>query len=292
MNQFKWTYVGGDKQHHIGIFHGAKTGHLVIYCNAKIMIIDFNILESKTYSFFIEEELCEISIERKDGQFFYGFEINKEADTPRNRLRKKMNKRHMWQALAFFAVLFLFIAGFIAIIASYNTNKQQQKAIFTSNSKTTYAKVFPKATTNTFAYAYVADGQVLEYENTEESDKDAVRFLQKGMPIEKGDEFKILYLPNNPKIHKIHYNEPSELQIERYIQRALAKEIAHNQNVDPAYAECKIRLAYEQKGITGIALFYHQKTAPHLNKHYNENTYKRLIRDIDFRRRVRHNCEK
>ena len=73
--------------------HGAESGHLMVYCNTNIVLIDFEILQSKTYSFFIEDELCELSIERKDDQFFYGFEINKKADTPLNRQRRKIEKQ-------------------------------------------------------------------------------------------------------------------------------------------------------------------------------------------------------
>ena len=72
----------------IGLFHGDKDGHLVVHCNSKVMLIDFNVNDSKTYSFFIEEELCELSVNRSEEGFSYSCQINLEVDTPKNRFRK------------------------------------------------------------------------------------------------------------------------------------------------------------------------------------------------------------
>ena len=92
MSQFNWTYLApSGKKHHVGLFHGENTGHVMIYCNSKVVLVDFKVRETKSYSIFIEEELCEIGIERKADRFVYGFDINKEADTPLNRKRKAID---------------------------------------------------------------------------------------------------------------------------------------------------------------------------------------------------------
>ena len=74
MSQFTWTYIDDDDTlHRVGLFHGDHTGHLMIYCNTRIVVIDFGVTSSKNYSFFINDELCDIAIEEKDGKFLYGF---------------------------------------------------------------------------------------------------------------------------------------------------------------------------------------------------------------------------
>ena len=60
----------------------------------KILIIDFKVRETKSYSFFIDEELCEINITRTNDKFIYTFEINKTVQTPLNAKRKKREKKH------------------------------------------------------------------------------------------------------------------------------------------------------------------------------------------------------
>ena len=62
------------------------------YVDQKVIIVDFNIRDSKDYTFFINDELCAIKLERKKDQMHYHFEIDKHADTPRNRARKKIEK--------------------------------------------------------------------------------------------------------------------------------------------------------------------------------------------------------
>ena len=107
MSQITWTYVDDDGyRHKVGLFHGDHSGHLLVYCNSRIVVIDFNVLSSKNYSFFIDEELCDVAIEEKEGKFSYGFTIDQITDTPRNRGRRKMNRQQIRQTL-FMALIFV-----------------------------------------------------------------------------------------------------------------------------------------------------------------------------------------
>lgn len=93
MNQFQWKYTGHYGQaYQVGIAHGAETGHLVIYCNTSIIAIDFNVQQSKKYSFFIDDELVDLSIERVGDEFSYTCNINTEANTSKNQARRKENQ--------------------------------------------------------------------------------------------------------------------------------------------------------------------------------------------------------
>jgi hypothetical protein len=110
MSQITWTYVDDDGfRHKVGLFHGDNSGHLLVYCNTRIVVIDFNVLKSKNYSFFIDEELCDISVEEKDGKFSYGFDIDQVTDTPRNRGRRKMIRYENKYSL-------LILGGFMIVI--------------------------------------------------------------------------------------------------------------------------------------------------------------------------------
>ena len=110
MSQFTWTYIGDNGyRHRVGLFHGDNTGHLMIYCNMRIVVIDFNVTSTKNYSFFIEDELCDIAVEEEKGKFKYGFKVDEITDTPRNRGRRKMIRTEHRQtalvALSFVVVL-------------------------------------------------------------------------------------------------------------------------------------------------------------------------------------------
>jgi tRNA A-37 threonylcarbamoyl transferase component Bud32 len=114
-----WIYLddhGG--KHQVGLYHGDRTGHVMVYVNSKVIIIDFHIRETKKYSFYIGGELCELELERAEERFKYGLKINEKANTPLNRIRKKYRKRDMLKSLA----LMLFVIILIVVLSSILIN--------------------------------------------------------------------------------------------------------------------------------------------------------------------------
>ncbi len=120
MSQITWTYVDDSGySHKVGLFHGDSSGHLMVYCNATIVVIDFGVQSSKNYSFFINEELCDIAVEEKEGKFSYGFSIDQVTDTPRNRGRRKMIRSQMKLSLMLGACFILVLAVFVFFLLRY-----------------------------------------------------------------------------------------------------------------------------------------------------------------------------
>ncbi len=93
----------------MGLYHGTQSGHLLVYCNSKVVLIDFKVRESKTYSMFLDDELLELKLDRRKDKFFYSFQINKEADTPRNRQRIENERRDVRRAM-------ILLAGFLLLV--------------------------------------------------------------------------------------------------------------------------------------------------------------------------------
>ncbi len=90
MNQYQWTFLdNAARRHTLGIAHSAKSGHLVVHCDTRVLTIDFSVLEPKSYSFFVEDELCHLKIDGSPQTgFTYKFDIDREVDTAVNRERK------------------------------------------------------------------------------------------------------------------------------------------------------------------------------------------------------------
>ncbi len=291
MNRFNWTYLADfGKKHHVGLMHGAESGHLLIYCDSKIILIDFKVLDDKTYTFFIDDQLCEIAIERKNGQFYYGFEINKKADTPRNRLRKKIEKRHLKQSLLFLASIILIISTF----TYFMVNKGQEtsvadyhQSILRNNGKEGEARIM-KVSSSEITYFYIVNGQ--SYSAETKSKDPSIVVLENGMPMEEGDEFVVTYATNNPNLNKIDYNRPTKKQINRYRERAINQHLSLNPQTDSIRAICLVDLAYETKGVQGLADIYFQKADPKENPRNNKNTYGRLVRDVPFQNKISERC--
>ena len=295
LNQFNWTYLADSgKRHHIGLLHGAQSGHLLVHCNNNIILIDFEVLEDSKYSLFIDDQLCEISIERKGEQFYYGFEINSKADTPRNRQIKKLEKKHMIQSMVFLGSLVLIILVVIFGVTRWSQKNDWEDISFKLKKMglETNARILmasEEKTTDFANYFFMVDGKPYSIKTNFPTEKVVV--LENGMPLEPGDEFVVTYVPDNPRLNKIDYNRPTQKQIAIYQQRAIARHLELNPNMDPIDAKCFVNVAFEIKGIGGLADLYFQKASVEENPQHNSNSFGRLVRDIPFQKEIKEHCD-
>ena len=97
MPQHSWSITGPSGAiYRLGLFHGDSDGHVVVHCNDRIVAIDFNVQESKTYSVFLDQELCEVSIDHTGGhRFNYDCKINREVETPLNQKRNRLKEEEI-----------------------------------------------------------------------------------------------------------------------------------------------------------------------------------------------------
>ena len=69
MGQLRWTYLGDSgQQYKVGLYHGENSGHLLLYVNSSPVLIDFSVSDSKKYSLFIGDELCDLVLEQKTSE--------------------------------------------------------------------------------------------------------------------------------------------------------------------------------------------------------------------------------
>lgn len=117
MNQYQWTFLDNKQQRHtLGIAHGPESGHMVVHCDHRVVLIEFEVLEPRTFSFFVEDELCKLSIEgNAEKGFEYDFHIDTEVDTEVNRTRNAIQVRtkrmSMLQAIGAIAFGLLFVGS-------------------------------------------------------------------------------------------------------------------------------------------------------------------------------------
>ena len=292
MAQQNWTYLGDHgKKFQVGLFHGPRTGHVLIHCNSRVVQVDFNVRESRTYSFFLDEELCEIELARRGDRYSYEFHINKQVDTPRNRERKKRDRKHWKQSLLFFGSLILCAGLFSAwIISRHNSMDARQKALLLETTGIeTLGKVFLKEGAGKgifYQYSFVANGKSYESRYLEQE----TTSLAHGMPLQSGDEFVVLYSSKQPDLHEIIFDKPSEAQLERYWQRSFEQHQRLNPAMPSSKIRCHLSAAYEIKGLAGLADFYFQAYAADENPIHNKQSYLRLTRDLPFQNLTKEKC--
>ncbi len=286
--QHNWAYTSSSgRQYVVGLYHGQESGHLMVYCDLRIIRIEFGVLDTYMYSFFIEDELLELKIERQGTGFKYLFEVNRQVDTPRNRARKIAEKSD------FQRLILLILLGIVMLIAGiwvwrYNEvivpQRKEQEWLRQAGSEAV-ARVFLSEQKGMIRYAFVADARGYEREVPMHNYNP-----DHGMPLEHGDEFLVRYASNRPVIHKIDFNAPTDRQLRQYRQRAAAQHLLLHPNTSPRQLDCLLDVALELEGTRAYAHFFFQNTPPEENPLHNRNTFGRLTRSLPFLEATRQRC--
>jgi len=294
VNQLSWTYLADHgKQHHVGLAHGAETGHLVIHCNGKVILIDFEVLEDASYSVFIDEQLCEISIEKQSDKFFYSFEINSQADTPRNRARKKLEKQHLMQSMAFLGTLVFIISVAIFAMTRWASSHDRQNMATKLNhtgQEVSARILIPEDKAIEYAsYYFIVNGKSYATSTTYATAKTAL--LPNGFPLEEGDEFIVTYLPDNPTLSEIHYERPTKFQLQRYRERAIQQSLKANPSAKSTEITCAVDQIFAEKGIEGIVHLYFQNTPKNQNTRHNQASFRQLVNQSTIKSKIQEHCD-
>lgn len=293
MNRLNWVYLAdGGVQHQVGLMHGAKTGHLLVYCNTRIVLIDFKVKKDKTYSFFIDEQLCEIDIEQHGADYRYAFRINKEADTPRNNLRRKIEKRDMLLSILTIGGVVLTAILFLWLVRSFNATNHElslSERLRMSGEVTRARVLFNNSNqADDISYFFFANGK--SYIASAQFTGYSPVKLVNGMTLQEGDEFLVKYLPDDPEQHKIDFSQPSEEQIGRYKERAALIQSRYHPYLSDYQVKCFVNSAYELQGISALADIYAQQVSPEQQSKHNSSTFNRLVTNEGFRLKVNEEC--
>ena len=307
MAQVGWVYLddfGGRNR--IGVYHGDRTGHLLIHCNNRIVQVDFSVKESRTYSFFVEDELCEISIVKEKQGFSYDFQVNKKIDTPRNRLRRadeRRNRKHIALVIAgLVLVTTLVVLGFQRF-GRLQRQKQMAAASLTARLQPEYEQRLAENGRVAVAQLIIAEDALhrrVFYSFLTATDKQVSGqfmvpdtgqvILPNGFPLTSSDAFEVRYLPAEPDVHQVEFFRPAEQTVAGYAQQALAAEQRAHPDASPGHSSCVVERTMEEKGWERLADLIFQATPPEKNLRNNRDSYLRLIRDTGFAKVLARDC--
>jgi hypothetical protein len=100
------------------MYHGDTSGHVILFVNSEIILIDFNQKQSKNYSFIIENQLLELAINENKND--YKYVLTPQPPKPVESSNQKYFDKHFWIPLiliiiAVNLILYLFKSGIIAV---------------------------------------------------------------------------------------------------------------------------------------------------------------------------------
>lgn len=307
MAQIGWVFLddsGG--RHRVGLYHGDRSGHVMIYCNLRVVQVDFAVKESRTYSIFIEDELCEVQIVKENNIFTYAFEVNKKVDTPRNRIRRVEDRRNRKYMAIFIGSVVLVIGLFFWGIKWYERRRYAKHIAETSLvsqlSPATEKRLAMEGKTATVQLLLVQEHQqrsVFYGFLTPDSIRVSGQFdvpmtgmvmLPNGFALNDRDAFDVRYLPSNPQTHLVDFSHPTEATVVNYaIQAAQSEKEAHPEE-SPGKCACLANLVIQEKGWYQLGnLIFQSKTAAE-NTRFNHDSYLRLLREPDFAGKLKTFC--
>lgn len=287
MNKRHWIYVGPFQRHNkVGLMHGPDSGNLLIYYNDKIITIDFKVFESKSYKFFIDEELCEIHIVKKKNKYSYQFKFDTKTATDYNILRNKEVKKSNIKGIAVVIGVPLLIVLFIFSYSSIRENyldKQLKK-----HPVETWAniKIITRGLNNHYEHFYYFENNKGDVISSKKQFSKTQPKTPHGLPLENGDVFAIKYADNYNFYNTVNYNTPNQQTAGKLMGRVAERHIQQHQGRMHSELECEVMSAYKVKGMDGLADLYFQDLNPEKNKKYNKNSFLRLKRDTPFQKEM------
>lgn len=280
MAQQQWTIPGfGGQQYAIGMYHGEDSGHLMVHCNGSVLLIDFGVKESKSFSFFLGEELYELNITKEADQYSYHLAHNEEIDSPHNRRRDSDKKTDRWRLISASILAVLFLLGLAVYLWRAPARESDLWAkLAAGEGEHTIAHLTQK--NGHWEASYRVDDQILKVKLPA---TDSVSTL--GFPLSDGDQLPARYLSESPKMLHIRWNEAGGRQLENYRELALVVHAQEHPELAPRQVRCQLELAETIEGVVGLAKLYQQKKINF--PLYNKNAYLRLIRSQEFRNGVK-----
>ncbi len=268
------------KVYRLGLFHGERTGHVLMHCNSRIVLIDFNITSSKMYSFFLDDELCEVHIERLTGtNYQYSCTLNREAATPLNEMRKASEKKHWRQALWLGGGLigFASILAVILTISMRPATPTMLRDLEARGGVRTTARLADDKDKDGLMYSFRAGSDV--YYGAVAAADSLTTF---GLPLRAGDEFELRYAYEQPRLSYLDLSRPTDQQIERYVRRLAAFQARLHPELKPDQALCQVEAAYQLHGLDGLSRIYYQNQRP--ITYPGQSDYLKMVESLPFRR--------
>ncbi len=202
--QCSWTYIArAGRPYQVQLYHGTRSGHLVIYVNKQIVLIDFSVRDSKDYSFFIEDDLCHIRLIRQRDRMHYQFEIDKEASTPANERRHHFERQAWTKTLAWIAslglALFLFVFGIHQLRKRGEMPKEDGYLLLIRQGEAAQGVLteLPEKLPGEVKYAFAASNHNIYVGEKLLEDTEAMRHLL--ISLQVGDSCYLVYSPDRPK---------------------------------------------------------------------------------------------
>lgn len=280
MNSANWTFVGAGKTTSVILKHGIDSGNLVIFCNMKIMLIDYDVFDKANYKFFIDEEFCEIKVWKRKGKFNYQFDVLDDVDTPLNKKRKE-HSDHLFNKTVIKAFAALGIVAFLLLLGYGSRYFKAQKVKRVVRGTVLLKDHVYKEQHYNAAFSFEHKEQSLIRHLQLEELSDGTIILENGLPVHTGDEYLISFTHTNPNENEILFGKILAEQNEQLQGRVINRMLYLNPSLTTEYCICLLQNNNVNPSDLYASLYF-QNYTPAQNPKHNRDTLSILMNHPDM----------
>ncbi len=285
INKQSWVYAGKLKRHNIELAHAPANNKVYIRLNGIVLYEEvLNPNEPvKTFSFFVDDELCQVTIEKVDNHFKYRF-------TTPERSTSTTSKRRRLKDLLFIVGIITIFAGIVGglgvpfVYHAIHTQQLNKNLDFGGMVTTAYLQLTPQ--TDDYyvaAYTYRAGLQKITAQKKISLQDSSLMALQTMFGKQAEFSVEALYAATEPATHRLLLTQPSGRQIEVYRKAARKvcltlqwEGIAGNYEQE-VFCDCLLTYFFTHYDIEGYAWLYNAEKTPAENTSYNEQSFTRFM---------------
>lgn len=285
INKQSWVYAGKLKRHTIELAHAPASNKVYIRLNGIALyeeVINPN-ERLKTFSFFVDDELCQVTIEKVDNHFEYRF-ASPERST------STTSKRRRLKDLLFIVGIITIFAGIVGglgvpfVYQALHTQQLNRNLDFGGMVTTAYLQLTPQTGDYYLTdYTYRAGLHQLTTQKKISLQDSSLMALQTMFGKQAELSVEALYAATEPATHRLLLAQPSGKQIETYRQAARKvcqtlqwEGIAGNYEQE-VFCDCLLTYFFTHYDIEGYAWLYNAKKTPAENATYNEQSVTKFM---------------
>ncbi len=302
MHQERWLYNGIVKQHYIQLNHFFGDEIVTIRLNGELLYHESYPMtqDSKSYQFFIDNELCEIRVAKDNNDFVYHFTSHNYSTSKTGMARKQKDFLEEWGVGIGIAAVFLLILCPLAYyLLTYYQNSQNldlggmmATAIITQigaeEAQQYTTRGITYRLTDNVRYKFEVNGAYYHGDIDLKPTRTGGYMTPNGLPLHEGGEFEVLFSGLDPSKSKILFDKPTSIQTNKY--KALAAEnCLYNppNDVDSSlysqFCKCMNYHVYLHYGLEGLANVFAQNMPRTQQVPYNQETFERMQNDVIYK---------
>ncbi|OWY17182.1 hypothetical protein C7N43_29265 [Sphingobacteriales bacterium UPWRP_1] len=278
-------YAGRLKRHKIELAHAPEAEKIFIRLNG-IPLYETtmqNTENSKTFQFFVDDELCIITIEKKGNQYAYRFTTPEYSTSRLARLRKWKDRL----LLAGIAAVFALVLGGLGAPFIYNYFHTRQL----NNNLSLGGMITPAYLTQTpnidalpnqsitLHYKFRAGLRTITSKTEIPAADSSLLALNSLFPITRNTVLEVLYSGTDPHVNRLLTGNLPQKQTETYRQQARKACMQHSFTNLPVtagktlFCDCLLTYLYTHYQLQGLARLCHANTPETENKLLNAATF-------------------